>query len=153
LLFFSTPARKTVFSLLMRASFAALFSLDFFVRLKKYQHAKKLQQPLEPFHLKLSLSYMVHRTFSSKWHLQADRASRASSVGSQGCQIGPVVLHSSPTDAHSGRGRGYLVLTCLQPFCLLLGHSSSVARVAACSPVLYYDVEKTVNHRIKWADC
>ncbi len=53
------------------ASFAALFSLDFFVRLKKYQHAKKLQQPLEPFHLKLSLSYMVHRTFSSKWHLQA----------------------------------------------------------------------------------
>ena len=67
------------------------------------------------------------------------RPERAS-VGQRRSTTGPLWHPCEPTelarDAHSGRGRGCLVLTCLQPFCLILVHSSSVARVAAYSPVL-----------------
>ena len=71
LLSFSASARKTVFFASERASFAAPFPIDFFVRIKKVGMQKNLQQPLEAFHLKFSFSSMARRTFSSGINRQA----------------------------------------------------------------------------------
>src|SRR5450755_2670282 len=65
LFFFSTPARRTVFSLL-RAALSLHFSQSISsFESKRCRHSKNLQQPLEAFRLKLSLSSMARRTFSS----------------------------------------------------------------------------------------
>jgi hypothetical protein len=71
LFFFSTLARRTVFSLLKEALSLYFSPLISPFESKRCRHAKNLQQPLEPFCLNLSLSYMARRTFSLKWHLQA----------------------------------------------------------------------------------
>ncbi len=64
LLSFQRSCTQNRFFASERASFTALFSIDFFVGSKNSSVFKSLQQPLEPFRLKLSLSSMVQRTFS-----------------------------------------------------------------------------------------
>src|SRR5215469_16240628 len=72
LLSLCASAHNTVFSFLKEPlSLPFSLSMASFVS-KKCRYAKNLHQPLEPFQLKLILSYKAHRTFSSKWHLQAN---------------------------------------------------------------------------------
>src|SRR5215469_9589712 len=81
LLSLCASAHNTVFSFLKEPlSLPFSLSMASFVS-KKCRYAKNLHQPLEPFQLKLILSYMAHRTFSSKWHLQASCAHRSSGLG------------------------------------------------------------------------
>src|SRR5450755_4008345 len=81
LFFFSTPARRTVFSLL-RAALSLHFSQSISsFESKRCRHSKTLQQPLEAFRLKLSLSYMARRTFSSGIHRQANLNGQAARRG------------------------------------------------------------------------
>src|SRR5690348_7423670 len=61
LFFFSTPACRAVFSLLREALSLHLSQSISSFESKQCRHSKHLQQPLEPFRLKLSLSSLARR--------------------------------------------------------------------------------------------